>query len=204
MVEFDTVSDAVSAFKKGDFVLVVDAESRENEGDLIASAQDMTPEKMAFIVRYSSGYICVPLSVEIADKVDLPLMFPDMQDRHKTAYTLTCDAIEGTTTGISASDRSLTANKLADPKSTPATFNRPGHMVPLRANPGGTIARGGHTEAAIDLCRLSNKREAAVISELVRDEDGEMARREDCYKFAKQHGLKIITIDQIRDHMLKQ
>lgn len=202
MVHFDSVADAVAAFNKGDFVLVVDSESRENEGDLIASAQDMTPAKMAFLVKHSSGYVCVPLAPELADKFDLPLMVANMQDRHRTAYTLTCDAIEGTTTGISASDRSLTANRLADPSSTPATFNRPGHMVPLRGNPGGTVARAGHTEAALDLCKLSGKRPAAVISELVRADDGEMARRDDCYAFAKEHGLKIITIEQIREHVL--
>lgn len=202
MAAFNTIEEAVADFKEGKFVLVVDSESRENEGDLIASAEDMTPQKMAFLVRHSSGYICVPLSPEIADRVDLPLMVPDMQDRHKTAYTLTCDAIEGTTTGISASDRTLTAKKLADPSSTAATFNRPGHMVPLRGNPGGTLARPGHTEAGLDLCKLSGKNSAAVISELVRDEDGEMARRDDCLKFARQHNLKCITIEQIREFIL--
>lgn len=196
-MSFDSVADALAAFRKGEFLLVLDDENRENEGDLIASAEDMTTERMAFLVRHSSGYVCVPISEEIADKLDLPLMVPNLQDRHKTAYTVTVDAYEGTTTGISAHDRAFTARQLANPQSTPSTFNRPGHVLPLRARNGGVLTRRGHTEAAVDLCRLTGKQPAGVICELVREEDGLMARRDDCLAFAKKHGLKSITIDAL-------
>lgn len=190
---FDTIDSALKAFKNGEFLLVLDDENRENEGDLIASAEDMTTEKMAFLVKYSSGYVCVPLTNERADALDLPLMIPSMQDRHKTAYTVTCDAFEGTSTGISAHDRALTARALASPQSTPKTLNRPGHVLPLRARDGGVLTRVGHTEAAVDLCALTGKEPAAVICELVRD-DGAMARRDDCLEFGRKHNIKVITI----------
>lgn len=200
-LQFDPVPDALKAFKNGDFLLVLDDESRENEGDLIASAEDMTTEKMAFLVKHSSGYVCVPVSEELADHLELPLMVPELQDRHKTAYTITVDAYEGTTTGISAHDRAFTARKLADPSSTSKTFNRPGHVLPLRAREGGVVARQGHTEAAVELCKLTGKRPAGVICELVRDDDGMMARRDDCLKFAQQHGIKVITIEALVEYV---
>lgn len=203
-LKFDDIPEALEAFARGEFLIVLDDESRENEGDLIASAQDMTTEKMAFLVKHSSGYVCVPLAEQLADKLDLPLMVPKLQDRHKTAYTVTVDAFEGTTTGISAHDRAFTARKLADPSSTPATFNRPGHVLPLRAREGGVVVRRGHTEAAVDLCRLTNKSPAGVICELVKEDDGAMARRDDCLAFAQKHNIKAITIDALAEYITQQ
>jgi len=202
MPAFDSIAEALESFRKGEFVVVLDDESRENEGDLIASAQDMTTERMAFLVKHSSGYVCVPISEQIANELDLPLMVPELQDRHKTAYTVTVDAYEGTTTGISAHDRAYTARKLASASSNPSTFNRPGHILPLRARDGGVVVRRGHTEAAVDLCRLTGKRPAGVICELVREDDGMMARRDDCLAFAQKHGLKTITIDALVEYIM--
>lgn len=202
--QFDSIPDALKAFENGEFLIVLDDESRENEGDLIASAEDMTTEKMAFLVKHSSGYVCVPLAETLANKLDLQLMVPNLQDRHKTAYTVTVDAFEGTTTGISAHDRAFTARKLADPTSTPATFNRPGHVLPLRAREGGVVVRRGHTEAAVDLCKLTNKQPAGVICELVKADDGSMARRDDCLAFAKEHNIKAITIDALAEYILSK
>lgn len=197
MNSFNSVPEALEAFSKGEFVVVMDDEGRENEGDLIAAASDMTTEKMAFLVQHSSGYVCCPMTNAIADKLKLPLMVEKLEDRHGTAYTVTCDALEGTTTGISAHDRALTARRLADPSSTAATFNRPGHVLPLRARDGGVKVRRGHTEASVDLCKLSNKEPVAVICEIVKQEDGSMARRDDCLKFARDYGLKSLTIDAL-------
>lgn len=185
----------------GEFLVVLDDESRENEGDLIIAAEKMTTEKMAFLVRYSSGYVCAPITNAIADRLDLPLMSTKRSDRHGTAYTITVDFADGTTTGISAHDRALTTSKLADPTSTSESFMKPGHVLPLRAVDGGVLARRGHTEAGVDLSRLCGFQPAAVICEIVRDEDGLMARRDDCLKFAKDHNLKAITIDALVEHI---
>ncbi|KAK6463990.1 3,4-dihydroxy-2-butanone 4-phosphate synthase [Scheffersomyces coipomensis] len=198
---FNPISEALEGFKNGEFLIVMDDEDRENEGDLIISAELITQEKMAFLVRYSSGYVCAPLSTERADALDLQPMLKDRTDRHGTAYTVTCDFGEGTTTGISAHDRALTANKLADPTVKPQDFIRPGHVLPLRAVPGLLKKRRGHTEAAVQLCELTGLQPAAVICELVRDEDGLMMRLDDCVKFGKTHNIKIININQIVDHL---
>jgi 3,4-dihydroxy 2-butanone 4-phosphate synthase len=158
---------------------------------------------MAFLVRHSSGYVCAPLSSEIADRLDLPLMLKDRTDRHGTAYTVTVDYADGTTTGISAHDRALTARKLADPTVKAEDFLRPGHLVPLRAVNGGVLARRGHTEAGVDLSRLAGFEPASVICEVVRDEDGLMARRDDCLAFSRLHGIKAITIEDLADYLTK-
>lgn len=198
---FVSVPEAIEAFKKGEFLVVMDDEDRENEGDLIMSAELITQEQMAFLVRYSSGYVCVPLSTERADALGLHPMLQNETDRHGTAYTVTCDVAEGTTTGISAHDRGLTAKQLANPKSKPVDFIRPGHVLPLRAVPGLLKKRRGHTEAGVQLCELAGLQPAAVICELVRDEDGLMMRLDDCIKFSKTHNIKIVTIKQIVDHI---
>lgn len=170
---------------------------------------------MAFLVRHSSGYVCAPLTNNIADRLKLPLMAEALKnlptntkvgstdadgtpsDRHGTAYTITCDFAHGTSTGISAHDRALTVNKLADPTVNPVDFLRPGHILPLRARDGGVLERRGHTEAGVDLCRLSGLSPVSVICEIVREQDGLMARRDDCLNFAKAHNLKAITIDDL-------
>ncbi|KAI9211335.1 hypothetical protein DS838_003782 [Geotrichum bryndzae] len=211
---FDSITDALEAYtesatnylssaEQGEFLVVLDDESRENEGDLIIAANAITTEKMAFLVRHSSGYVCAPIANSIADRLELPLMAnlnankKNNSDRHGTAYTITVDFIENTTTGISAHDRALTASKLADPTTRSEDFLKPGHLLPLRAVDGGVLKRRGHTEAGVDLSRLAGFEPAAVICELVREEDGLMARRDDCLAFSKQHGLKTITIEDL-------
>ncbi|RLV94764.1 34-dihydroxy-2-butanone 4-phosphate synthase [Spathaspora sp. JA1] len=201
--DFTPIPEALEAFKNGEFLIVMDDEDRENEGDLIIAAELITQEKMAFLVRYSSGYVCVPLSTSRADALDLPPMIRGKSDRHGTAYTVTCDVAEGTTTGISAHDRALTANKLAFTKSKPDDFIRPGHVLPLRAVPGLLKERRGHTEASVQLCELTGLQPAAVICELVRDEDGLMMRLDDCIKFGTEHKIKIINIKQLVDFISK-
>lgn len=199
--KFVSIPEAIEAFKNGEYLIVMDDESRENEGDLIMSAELMTQEKMAFLVRYSSGYVCVPLSTERADALNLHPMLANETDRHGTAYTVTCDYADGTTTGISAHDRALTSTKLADPSSKPVDFIRPGHVLPLRAVPGLLKKRRGHTEAGVQLCELAGLQPAAVICEMVRDEDGLMMRLDDCTKFSKTHNIKMITIEQLVEYI---
>src|SRR4029077_13970178 len=162
-VPLDTVERALVDLAAGKAVLVIDDEDRENEGDLIFAAQLATPELVAFLVRYTSGYICVPITEANADRLDLPPMFRVNQDRRGTAYTVTVDAREGISTGISASDRAHTIRLLADPATTSADLARPGHIVPLRARDGGVLRRPGHTEAAVDLARLAGLSPAGVL-----------------------------------------
>ncbi|GAA5899625.1 3,4-dihydroxy-2-butanone-4-phosphate synthase RIB3 [Sporobolomyces salmoneus] len=202
----DPIESAISAIANGEFVVVVDDLDRENEGDLICSAEKITQQMMAWLIRHSSGYVCICLEKERLESLDLRMMVDQNQDLHKTAYTITCDYAHGTTTGISAHDRALTARKLADQSTTAKDFNRPGHLVPLRANPGGVLKRRGHTEASVDLCKLAGLPPAGIICELVKpdDPDGEMARRDDCAAFARQHGLKMISIEQIEQYRRKQ
>ncbi|KAL6451008.1 RIB3 3 [Candida maltosa Xu316] len=200
---FTPIEEALEAYKNGEFLIVMDDEDRENEGDLIMAAELCTQEKMAFLVRYSSGYVCVPLSQERANKLDLPPMLANRSDRHGTAYTVTCDYAHGTTTGISAHDRALTARSLASAESKPDDFIKPGHVLPLRAVDGLLKKRRGHTEAAVQLSTLAGLQPAGVICELVRDEDGLMMRLDDCVQFGKKHGIKLITIDQIVEHISK-
>lgn len=197
---FSTIPEALEDIKNGKFLVVMDDEDRENEGDLIMAAELITQENMAFLVRYSSGYVCAPLSRERADKLGLHPMLANQTDRHGTAYTVTCDYAHGTTTGISAHDRALTVRKLADPTSKPEDFIRPGHVLPLRAVPGLVKKRRGHTEAAVQLCEFAGLQPAGVICELVRDEDGLMMRLDDCVKFSKEHNIKIINIKQLAEY----
>jgi 3,4-dihydroxy 2-butanone 4-phosphate synthase/GTP cyclohydrolase II len=191
--QFTTIEEAVKEIAAGRPVVVVDDEDRENEGDLIFAAQKATPELVAFMVRHSSGFICVPMTEEDADRLELPPMYYTNQDRRGTAYTVTVDAREGVTTGISAADRAHTIRLLADPGANPTDFARPGHVVPLRAKPGGVLRRTGHTEAAIDLARLAGLHPTGVLCELVND-DGTMKRLPDLQVFAEEHGVALITI----------
>jgi 3,4-dihydroxy 2-butanone 4-phosphate synthase/GTP cyclohydrolase II len=194
-VPLDTVDRALVDLAAGKAVLVIDDEDRENEGDLIFAAQLATPELVAFMVRYTSGYICVPITEANADRLDLPPMFRVNQDRRGTAYTVTVDAREGISTGISASDRAHTIRLLADPATTSADLSRPGHIVPLRARDGGVLRRPGHTEAAVDLARLSGLAPAGVLCEVVSEKDPSgMARADELRTFADEHGLALISI----------
>ncbi|YCH09316.1 3,4-dihydroxy-2-butanone-4-phosphate synthase [Arthrobacter sp. alpha11c] len=192
----DPVEAAIAAMAAGQAVIVVDNEDRENEGDIIFAAEHATPALMGWTVRYSSGVICVPLEAERADALALPPMVAVNEDAKGTAYTVSCDAAIGVSTGISATDRALTARILADPQSTPAAITRPGHIFPLRAVKGGVRERPGHTEAAVDLCRLAGLAPVGVIAELVHD-DGEMMRLDSLRDFAAQHGCPLISIEDL-------
>ena len=192
----DPVEDAVRALAAGRPVLVVDNEDRENEGDIIFAAQHATPALMGWTIRYSSGVICVPLSGDRADALELPPMVAVNEDAKGTAYTVSCDAAVGVSTGISATDRALTARVLADPGAGPASVTRPGHIFPLRAVKGGVRERPGHTEAAVDLCRLAGLEPVGVIAEVVYD-DGEMMRLDGLRTFAAEHGCPLISIKDL-------
>lgn len=193
----NTVEAAIAALAAGNAVIVRDADDRENEGDIIFAAQDASAELMGFTIRHSSGVVCVPMSKERLDALDLPPMVSDNQDPKGTNYAVSCDVREGTTTGISAADRAATARALASPDAVPAHFHRPGHMFPLGAHPQGIDARAGHTEAALQLMELSGKRPVAVIAELTQD-DGSMMRGSTLETFAAEHGMPMITIEQLR------
>ncbi|GAA1463977.1 bifunctional 3,4-dihydroxy-2-butanone-4-phosphate synthase/GTP cyclohydrolase II [Williamsia maris] len=195
MTIFDTVERAVADIAAGKAVVVVDDEDRENEGDLIFAAEKATPELVAFMVRYTSGYLCVPLDGADCDRLGLPPMYSVNQDKHGTAYTVTVDAREGIGTGISASDRAATMRLLASSESTANDFTRPGHVVPLRAKEGGVLRRPGHTEAAVDLARMADLAPAGVICEIVSQKDvGAMAQTDELRVFADEHDLALISI----------
>jgi len=187
------VEDAIASIAAGRPVIVADDEHRENEGDVILAAELATPEWIAWTVAHSSGFICAPVSVEIADALDLPPMVAHNEDVRGTAYTVTVDAAVGVTTGISAHDRSRTLRVLADPSSVRDDLHRPGHVVPLRARPGGVRERAGHTEAAIDLVTAAGLRPAAAICEIV-DEDGSMMRLPRLVELGAREGVPVITI----------
>jgi 3,4-dihydroxy 2-butanone 4-phosphate synthase/GTP cyclohydrolase II len=190
------VEEAFEALKSGLPVLVLDDEGRENEGDVILSAETLTTEWMAWTIRHTSGYICAPLPEDSADRLELPPMVADNQDPRGTAYTVTVDAAWGVTTGISAADRAHTIRLLAQEDSTASDFTRPGHVVPLRARHGGVLVRGGHTEAAVDLCRLAGLAPVGAIGELVHD-DGSMMRLPAVLELGAQHNLPVITIEAL-------
>lgn len=195
---FSTIDEALEEMKKGKMLVVVDDEERENEGDLLMAAEKVTPESINFMVRYGRGLVCVPLLGERLDDLGLPPMVANPEDPMHTAFTVSVDASHGTTTGISAHDRARTVRVLIDPDTRPRDLVKPGHIFPLRAKEGGVLRRPGHTEAAVDLARLARLYPAGVICEIM-NEDGTMARMPTLQAFAKEHGLKIITIaDLIR------
>ncbi|MGP5660136.1 bifunctional 3,4-dihydroxy-2-butanone-4-phosphate synthase/GTP cyclohydrolase II [Corynebacterium falsenii] len=197
-IQLDSVERTIADIAAGKAVVVVDDENRENEGDLIFAAQLATPELMAFMVRHSSGYVCVGMENSDCDRLALPPMMARNEDVRGTAYTVTVDAAEGVDTGISATDRAYTVRLLADPNSTSTTFNRPGHVVPLRARRGGVLVRQGHTEASVDLARAAGLRPAGVLCEVVsEDHPTEMARLPELRRFADKHGLALISIEQL-------
>lgn len=195
-VRLDPIPAAVAAIRAGRAVVVVDDEDRENEGDIVFAAEDATRDLVAWTIRWSSGVLCVPLRAGDADRLLLPPMTAVNEDAKGTAYTVSCDAAHGVSTGISAADRALTARVLADPSSGPAELTRPGHVFPLRAAPGGVRQRPGHTEAGIELSVLAGKQPAAVIAELVHD-DGDMMRLPALRRFADEHGLPLVSIEDL-------
>jgi 3,4-dihydroxy 2-butanone 4-phosphate synthase/GTP cyclohydrolase II len=198
-IRLDPVEDAIADIAAGKAVVVVDDEDRENEGDLIFAASKATPELMAFTIRHSSGVICVPMPAEMLDRLEIPLMTPHNKDKLRTAYTISVDARDGVSTGISAADRAHTARVLADSATEPWEITRPGHVFPLRYREGGVLVRRGHTEAAVDLATMAGLTPAGVLVEVVND-DGTMKRGEELRAFADEHGLKLISIEQLVHH----
>jgi len=196
-----TFERALDQLRRGGFLLVVDDEGRENEGDLIIAAQHVTAESMAFMIRHTSGLICVGMDPDRLDALRLPQMVAASDDPRGTAFTVSVDLKYGTTTGISAADRALTVRALADPGVPPEQFSRPGHVFPLRARPGGVLKRAGHTEAAVDLCRLAGLLPAGVLAEVTND-DGTMARRPQLAAFALRHGIPMMTVADIVRHRM--
>jgi len=190
------IEEAIAAMARGDFVLVVDDVHRENEGDLILAAEKVTAEKVAFMVRHTSGVVCLPIEGARLDELGLPLMVRENTDSHKTAFTVSVDYVHDTTTGISAADRAATIRAVVDPTTGPTDLARPGHVFPLRYHRGGVLVRPGHTEAAVDLARLAGLTPAGVLSEVVHD-DGTMARGEALHRFADRHGIPLITIEDL-------
>jgi 3,4-dihydroxy 2-butanone 4-phosphate synthase/GTP cyclohydrolase II len=195
----DPIEDVIAAIGRGDIVVMVDDEDRENEGDFIMAAEFATPEKLAFIVRYSTGVICAPLTDERCEELRLPLMVEQNTESQRTAYTVTVDVIEGTSTGISAADRAATVRAIANPDVSFKAFARPGHIFPLRARQGGVLKRAGHTEAAVDLARLAGCQPVGVICEIQHD-DGTMMRLDSLKKFCKEHGLLLSSIAQLIEY----
>ncbi|HRV68247.1 MAG TPA: bifunctional 3,4-dihydroxy-2-butanone-4-phosphate synthase/GTP cyclohydrolase II [Marmoricola sp.] len=195
-IRLDSVEEAIADIAAGKAIVVVDDEDRENEGDIIFAAAKATPELMAFTIRHSSGVICVPMPAEMLDRLEIPLMTPHNKDRLRTAYTISVDARDGVTTGISAADRAHTARVLADSATEPWEVTRPGHVFPLRYREGGVLVRRGHTEAAVDLARMAGLTPAGVLVEVVND-DGTMKRGQELRDFADEHDLKLISIEQM-------
>lgn len=193
-----TIPEAIAELQAGRPVLVADDERRENEGDVIMAAQFATQEWIAWIVRNTSGYLCAPMLPHVADRLSLPLMTARNQDPHGTAYTITVDAANRKSTGIAASERANTFRVLADPNSTSASLIRPGHVLPLRARPGGVLVRPGHTEAATDLMQLAGLEPVGVIAEMVKD-DGEMMRLPDLFEVGERENITVITIKDLAE-----
>lgn len=194
------IEEAVAAIARGDMVIVVDDEDRENEGDIIVASDSITDDHVTFMMNHARGLICVAMPGERLDELDIPLMVPRNTEYHKTAFTVSVDYIPGTTTGISASDRAKTVRALVSPDAKPDDFARPGHIFPLRANPLGVLGRTGHTEAAVDLCRLAGKFPSGTICEVAND-DGTMARLPQLEAFAIKHNLIVVTIKDLVDYI---
>ncbi len=191
-----TVEEAIEEIRRGRFVIIVDDEGRENEGDIIMAAEKVTPEAINFMARYGRGLICMPVVGERLDELQIPMMSSRNTERHKTAFAVAVDYKHGTTTGISAHDRAATVKAIVDPGSRPEDFSQPGHLFPLRYQDGGVLVRAGHTEAVVDLARLAGLYPAGVLCEVM-NEDGSMARLPQLEEFARKHGLRIVSIAQI-------
>ena len=195
----ERVEKAIATMRRGELVVVADATNRENEGDLIGRADTMTRERMAYLLRHTSGLVCVAMTAERTLELELPLMVAENTESHATAFTVSVDVKQGTTTGISAADRALTVRALASASARPAHFARPGHVFPLRARAGGVLTRPGHTEATVDLARLAGAPPVGVLCELM-GRDGEMLRGGDLRRFAAREGLAFITVEELIDY----
>lgn len=206
---FATIEEGIEEIRAGRLLVVIDDEDRENEGDLIGTAEDITPEQVNFMVREGRGLLCAPMTEEVANRLDLGPMVEHNTAPLRTAFTVSVDALRGTTTGISAHDRALTLRGLADPQSGPKDFVRPGHIFPLIAKPGGVLRRAGHTEAVVDLLALAGKQPVGVLCEIL-DDDGTMARTPRLLPYAARHGLKVVSIASLiayrfrMDHLVRR
>ena len=201
--KLNTIEEAIEDFRDGKFVIVVDDEDRENEGDLVCAAEKITPEMVNFMLKYARGVLCAPITISRSQELDLPHQVQDNTSVLGTPFTVTVDKLEGCTTGVSAHDRAATIQALADPASTPRTFGRPGHINPLYAQDNGVLRRSGHTEAAVDLCKLAGLYPASALMEIMND-DGTMARMPELQEFAKEYQMKIITIKDLIAYRLKK
>lgn len=201
--KLNTIEEAIEDFREGKFIIVVDDEDRENEGDLIIAAEKITPEKVNFMLKHARGVLCAPITISRCEELNLPHQVMNNTSVLGTPFTVTIDKLEGCTTGVSAADRAATIRALADPASTPETFGRPGHINPLYAQEKGVLRRAGHTEACVDMCRLAGLYPAAALMEIM-SEDGTMARLPELRKFADEYDLKLISIADLIAYRLKQ
>jgi 3,4-dihydroxy 2-butanone 4-phosphate synthase / GTP cyclohydrolase II len=199
----NTIDEAIADIKQGKLVIVVDDEERENEGDFITAAEVVTTEMITFMLRHSSGIICAPITEHRAQELDLPMMVDVNTARYGTPFTVSIDYVHGTTTGVSSFDRYMTVRGITDPKTTSRDFARPGHIFPLRATEEGVLRRAGHTEAAVDLARLAGFKPMAILVEVMND-DGTMARFPDLKKFAKEHNLKLISVQDLIKYRMER
>ena len=202
-IKLNTIEEAIEDFRKGEIVIVVDDEDRENEGDMIVAAELITPEKVNFMLKHARGVLCAPITISRCDELDLPRQVANNTSILGTPFTVTIDKLEGCTTGVSAADRAATIRALADPTSKPETFGRPGHVNPLYAQDKGVLRRAGHTEACVDMARLAGLYPAAALMEVM-NEDGTMARLPELRKIADEFGFKLISIADLIAYRLKQ
>lgn len=202
-LKLNSIEEAIADFKEGKFVIVVDDEDRENEGDLIIAAEKITAEKVNFMLKYARGLLCAPTTISRCKELDLPHQVSDNTSMLGTPFTVTIDKLEGCSTGVSAHDRAETIKALADPKSKPSSFGRPGHVSPLYAQDNGVLRRSGHTEATIDLCRMAGLYPAGALMEIM-NEDGTMARLPELIEFGKEHDMKVISIKDMIAYRLKK
>ncbi|MBU0627999.1 MAG: 3,4-dihydroxy-2-butanone-4-phosphate synthase [Nanoarchaeota archaeon] len=201
-MKFDSIEQAIKDLQRGKFIIVVDDEDRENEGDIVLAAEKATPSKLNYMIQWAGGLMCMPVVGHRLDELKIPLMVPDSTDKFVTPFTISVDAKKNTTTGMSVNDRMETIKVLLDPKSKPEDLARPGHMFPLRAAENGVFDRAGHTESSVDLCKLAGLYPAAIIAEVMND-DGSMAKLPDLEKFAEKHELNIITIKSLIEYRKK-
>ena len=202
-VKLNTIEEAIEDFRKGEFIIIVDDEDRENEGDLVIAAEKITPEKVNFMLKHARGVLCAPITISRCEELELPHQVMNNTSVLGTPFTVTIDKLEGCTTGVSAADRAATIKALADPTSTPETFGRPGHINPLYAQEKGVLRRAGHTEACVDMARLAGLYPAAALMEVM-NEDGTMARLPELKKMADEYGFKLISIADLIAYRLKQ
>jgi len=193
---FGKIEDAIKQLQRGDFIVIVDDENRENEGDLVIAAEKVTPSKLNYVINWAKGIMCVPINGKRLDELGIPMMVSNPDDKFHTPFTISVDAKKKTTTGVSVYDRLETIKALIDPNTKPEELARPGHVFPLRAAENGVLERPGHTEAAVELCNLGGLYPAAVIAEIMND-DGSMAKLEDLELFAEKHKLSIYTIKEL-------